>query len=484
MRVMGDSLEKAKNAGTRLTGNPAFGMIAFFAAHVLLAIVMRRTHSVGTLHAVGTLLAGLWCAIRGRHLERVAYIVSYIAGSEVLWRMSGAEIFWEYAKYATVAIFLIALLRLGRLNGSRAGGLYFFLLLPSASETILNLDAGLARRQLSFNLSGPLALMVAVWFFSNVKLSKAELHRVFLAFMGPAAGVAGVALTGTLTAAYIQFSGGSNAATSGGFGPNQVSAVLGLGAFFAFFRLLHDKTRPGVKAMLIASVVVFASQSAMTFSRGGLYCAAASAALAGLFLIREKRGTARLLQVAPVLFVIMVYVVVPQVVSFTGGAISERFKKTSLTRRGDLIEADLDIWRDNPIFGVGPGMGADLRGHYGEHIASHTEFTRLLSEHGLFGVAALVILLGIAVRTFLGAKGPGGKAMTISLMAWSFMFMAANGMRLVAPSFTFGLACVTIRNEKRVLRRVRRVMETHDGGMETNEDSQNMPLGPTIRNPA
>lgn len=475
-------MAKAESVRARLVSNPAFGVIAFFAVHVALAIIMRRTSAVGMLHSVCTTLLGLWWAMRKRELERVAYVAAYIAGSEVLWRMTGGEVVWEFGKYATAAVLVIALLRLGRLKGSTGVFLYFFLLLPSACETIVNLDPGLARRQLSFNLSGPFALMMSVWFFSNLSLSKAQLNRVFLAFMGPVAGLAGVTLFGTLTTAYIQFTTNSNRVTSAGFGPNQVSAVLGLAAFLAFFYVLHDKTTPALKAVLIPSVIVFATQSAMTFSRGGLYAAAGAAMLAGLFLIREKRGTARLLQIAPVLFVLAVYVVVPQVVSFTGGAISERFKKTSLTRRGDLIEADLSIWRDNPIFGVGPGMGADLRGHYGEHMASHTEFSRLLSEHGLFGVAALLILLGIAVRTFLHAKGAGRKALTASLVAWSFLFMSTNGMRLVAPSFTFGLACVTLLREKRVIRRVGRVMEAHDAGPGNDEDSQNPALGPPARN--
>jgi O-Antigen ligase len=464
-------LEQTRGTVARLMSNPAFTVIAFFAIHIPLAMVMRSMPAIATLHAAATMIVGIWWALRGREMERVAYVAAYVAGAEVLWRMNGAEIFWEFAKYATSAMFFIALIRLGRLKGSTAAFLYFMLLLPSASQTLMNLDIGHARRQLSFNLSGPFALMMSAWFFSNLKVSKVQLQRIFLAFMGPVAGVAGVAISGTLTAVYIQFTTNSNAQTSGGFGPNQVSAVFGLAAFLAFFCLIHDKTHTVLKAVLIASVIVFATQSAMTFSRGGLYAAAGSALLAGLFLIREKRGTARLLQVAPVLFVVAIYVIVPQIITFTGGAISERFQKTNLTRRGDLMQADVEIWRENPIFGVGPGMGADLRGHYGEHIASHTEFTRLLSEHGVFGIGALVMLLGIGVRTFLSAKGAGGKALTVSLMAWSFLFMSANGMRLVAPSFTFGLACATVVEDKRSIRRVRRAVPVADR-VRTSEDQE------------
>jgi hypothetical protein len=41
--------------------------------------------------------------------------------------------------------------------------------------------------------------------------------------------------------------------------------------------------------------------------------------------------------------------------------------------------------------------------------------------------------------------------------------MASNGMRLVAPSFTFGLACATILEKKRVIRRVRSEQFDGDG---------------------
>jgi hypothetical protein len=39
--------------------------------------------------------------------------------------------------------------------------------------------------------------------------------------------------------------------------------------------------------------------------------------------------------------------------------------------------------------------------------------------------------------------------------------MAANGMRLVAPSFTFGFACANILAKKRLIRRI--LAEQFDG---------------------
>src|SRR5947209_12396337 len=251
MGVEDNRLKKAKDNTARLISNPAFGVVVFFAVHVLLAWAMRRFGFLGTVHAVLTALLGLWYAINDRELDRVAYMAAYVAGAEVLWRMNNAEVFWEMAKYTTAAMFLIALLRTGRLKGFTAAFLYFLLLLPSASQTLMNLDPLQARRQLSFNLSGPFTLMFGVWFYSNLKLSKSQLNRIFLAFMGPVAGIAGLAISSTLTSV-IEFTGQSNFRASGGFGPNQVAALLGLAAFFAFFYLLPDTTSPALKAILVA----------------------------------------------------------------------------------------------------------------------------------------------------------------------------------------------------------------------------------------
>src|SRR6185436_18316407 len=115
-----------------------------------------------------------------------------------------------------------------------------------------------------------------------------------------------LAISGTL-AATIRFAVHSTDKTSGGFGPNQVAALLGLAALLAFFFLLHDKTTPALKGVLLASIFVFATQSAMTFSRGGLYAAAGAAMLAAIFLLRAKQGAARLVLLSPVLALVTIY---------------------------------------------------------------------------------------------------------------------------------------------------------------------------------
>ena len=83
--------------------------------------------------------------------------------------MTGTAVFWEYGKYTLSAILLVVALRARRSGASGLPILYFVLLLPSAIITLSNLEWDAARRQLSFNLSGPFALMVCVFVFWEIR---------------------------------------------------------------------------------------------------------------------------------------------------------------------------------------------------------------------------------------------------------------------------------------------------------------------------
>lgn len=413
----------------------------FWLLHAPLAVWMIDDRDVATVHAVAVLAVSLWWAAAGRSQHRVALAAAYIMGAEVLWRMTDARIFWETAKYAISALFLIGLVRRQgrRINGKAA--LYLALLAPSILLTLAELPLGAAREQISFNLSGPLALGLSVLFFTGLTLTESRFQGLLLAPIGPLLGVATIAIRRTVSATPIQFTQESNIVTSGGFGPNQVAAVLGLGAFLALFYVLHGRTRLplSLRVMALAAMAVLATQSALTLARGGLVTAGAAAAVATAYLVQDRRIRGRILQLAPMLFVVGAYVVTPRLDEFTGGALSKRFQDTSMATRRELFEADLRVWREHPVFGAGPGMAKPARDAPGIVAASHTEFSRLLAEHGLFGLGALLLLALLTAQRFRQAQTPVSRAMVLSMMGWSLLFMVHSAMRLAAPGFLFGL---------------------------------------------
>jgi hypothetical protein len=73
-------------------------------------------------------------------------------------------------------------------------------------------------------------------------------------------------------------------------------------------------------------------------------------------------------------------------------------------------------------------------------LTAHTEQTRLLAEHGAFGIIALITVLAMAATRFLQTSSLMMRAFVSSMLFWVLLYMAANGMRIAAPSFVFGLA--------------------------------------------
>src|SRR5205814_1190163 len=129
---------------------------------------------------------------------------------------------------------------------------------------------------------------VAASFFSRLRLTSGQLQRTFLYAVAPITGIAFLAYLGILHKPDIQFTNNSNFAASGNFGPNQVSTVLGLGALMAFLCAVSERVKTPYRLFLAGLAVILAAQSALTFSRSGLYDAAGGLLVALAYLVRSR----------------------------------------------------------------------------------------------------------------------------------------------------------------------------------------------------
>ena len=196
-------------------------------------------------------------------------------------------------------------------------------------------------------------------------------------------------------------------------------------------------------------VLEFAMQSALTFSRAGIYYAIASIVAGCILLTRNLRSAIQMSVILGALFLLGYYVVFPRLDEYTGGALLARFEDTRLTGRAEIMDADVKIMEENPILGIGVGQAMSERARFFKGFAAHTEFTRLLSEHGSLGCLAVLLLVIMGIRNVVVARTNRGRAVAASLVAYSFCFMSGNGMRMVLPSFVFGLAAVTLATDSR-----------------------------------
>ena len=419
-------------------------VLAAVVAHMVLAVLMRDHPSISTVHALLTLVVVAGVAAVTPWVENIAYAAGYVTGAELLWRITDAQVFHEVGKYAVILVLGIGLLRLGDRRRLAMPVLYLAVLLPSIVLTIDRFGLAGAREEVSFNLSGPATLAVAVIFFSRFRATPAVVRRLLWTMIVPIAGIAAVAAFGTLTAGKVVFAQSSNFVTSAGFGPNQVSAILGLGALLALVVAWRERAG-GRRVLALLLALWMLVQSVLTFSRGGLVNVVVAVLIAAVYSLREPRRAAGL--VVPVLLLVLVsgLFVYPRLVAFTGGVLETRFTDFTLDERTSLIDADIKVFREHPILGVGPGVGKLYRQlPDGRGIAAHTEFTRLLAEHGMAGAIAIGILLAIVVGAYRQATTHYSRALVLLLASWTLSEMTHGAMRFAAISFVFGLITATM----------------------------------------
>jgi hypothetical protein len=107
--------------------------------------------------------------------------------------------------------------------------------------------------------------------------------------------------------------------------------------------------------------------------------------------------------------------------------------------------ADIKVWEQNPLVGVGVGVSPIFRPFFGgtSNIA-HTEYSRVLAEHGLLGVISLMLLGGMLISSFFKAKDSYPKGILVALSLWSLSEMAHAAMRLAAIPSMFAMAMMSL----------------------------------------
>ncbi len=427
-------------------------LVAAIVAEIVLTLAMREFSILGLVHLVAIVAVGMYGVLK-RELGLVICAIAYVTGAEVLWRQLKAPVFYLAAPYVVILLssfaVLLVLRRLGK--DARLAVLYAALLLPATVATVRTAGEG-ARELISFALSGPLALAAFVAFTSQVQIAPWLYRRVLWVTLISSVGPLTVAVTtlradlAASAAGSIEFKGQSNFSASGGFGPVQVSSALSLGIMAAIFLLISERERV---AKIIAAVLaaVLAVQTLLTFSRGGSF--AVGIAVAALLVVqaRDRRIRNRIIAIATVALALAYFLVFPWLEDFTGGEFDKRFSDTESSRT-ELAANDAEIFTRNIMLGVGPGMTKYQRLTYeicqirsdkcDDEGSSHTEFTRMLGEHGIPGLAAMVLLAMLAWSGFRRA-GPG-REFAVAWIAWTIAQMFYANLRIVAVPFAFGLA--------------------------------------------
>ena len=436
-----------------------YSYIFWIVVHIAIGAAIFAVPFLSKIYGYLIVLVGLIYTVKASNREHQAlYVCAYIVGSEVLLRMTYGNPLHEFSKYGVIAFMFLAMFYRGFSKSALPYWIFLLLLIPGLviSTQVIDFNEQL-RKSISFNISGPLCLGISALYMYNRRMSSDQLNKLLLIMGMPIVSTATYLIFYTPSVRDVVTGTASNFETSGGFGPNQVSTILGLGMFIFFVRLmLFSKS----KVMILLNMILFVNlgyRGLVTFSRGGI--------ITGMFMIAifmfviysnlNMRGRFKF-HTASILIAFMVAGIWLYSENETGGMINKRYanedgagraKKSQLSGREDIMRSDVEFFMDNPVFGVGVAKSAEMRGDLsGLRVAAHNEVTRMLSEHGTFGIVALLILLFTPLVLYINNK------MHILMLCFlGFWLLTLNhaAMRVAAPAFVYALSVLKIyRNEE------------------------------------
>jgi hypothetical protein len=423
------------NAGWPRTATLAFAALA----SATLGGASQAYFTFGAWLSAFVTAAALIVVAYSRSKTVVAAACISIAIGEIILRFRGDALpilFHQTGKLALIGFALILFLR-GRIARPPLLPVLFLLLLfPSISVAAENMSTfGDFRRQVSHNLLGHIALVaVTICFFKVTFTGRQTIQLLtFGAILGMInVGWAMPAIARRSSAVLVGTE--SNFVGAGGAGPNQVSAVQSLGAVFAFLVLMLAVRRKSSRLVFVG--IVFAITTAatvITMSRTGPYlvAVAATAAAAGLLLSPRHFPRSALYFGGVVLIALVAFTAVEDAAPNVTARLSETYDAGRVGIAARQVEALID----NPLLGVGPGGTHDVAG-----IQSHTEPTRMLAEHGVFGAVSLVLLLLWCTVLLLTSRNPTELAVRLAFISWGLAFMLPSGTRMCAYAVLIGLA--------------------------------------------
>lgn len=344
----------------------------------------------------------------------LAYAILYFSSFELIGRMSSSSPFipYESSKYIMMLLSIVGIMgNLDKVKISNPGFILLLLLIPSL---FVDVSGVVTMNDFIFNVFGLFNIAFALIFFSLVRIGKWNFVKMIRLLAFPLIPVLIYTFLKTPDYSDLEFELSANFDTTGGFGSNQVSTVLGLGSFLFAIGFILNYRISGNKILDLILLAGFTVQGLLTFSRGGMLGAVIGLIVLVYFLM--KMGNKELAKfkipnpkkyVIPVLVAFVVFFMIGNLI--TGGNLVLRYQgQTAGTMTGrheidlnkftsnrwELLIEDLWVWQANPVFGSGAAASKYLRFNTNGEVA-HVEFSRLIAEHGIFGILVIILFVRI-----------------------------------------------------------------------------------------
>ena len=440
--------------------------------HIVLGLAIFAFEPFSKLYFVLIMLYFIYrilFASKSTKVNEVLLACAYFIGAEVLFRMTKGGLAYEASKYLVILFVLMGMFFKGISGKGYPYFIYLILLVPSiiVASITLNFDANF-RTNIAFVLSGPVCLGAAALFCYDRKVTYKQISNIIMYMSLPIITMTVYLFFYNPSIKDVLHGTASNSAASGGFGPNQVSTVLGLGMFCLVVRLFLKSPTLFLKILNLSLLGAMTFRCIVTFSRSGI-AATVIVIAAFSFSIFYKSSAKQMAQTIGSFILIMLLAYMTWTISSdqTGGLIDLRYanldvqgreKADITTGRIGLFKEEISGFLNNPFMGIGASRIKDIRVEtIGRNLPSHNEIGRLLSEHGFLGILILLILI------FKPLDYRSSNKRSIYFYAFlCFWFATINhsGMRIAAPSFIYALALLNITNKNALAKILKRKRTT------------------------
>ena len=423
--------------------------------HVVLGAMVYAVPFISKIYGYFIFIFGVYYVIKSQNRNNEALVAAaYIVGSEVFLRMTNGNPLYEISKYGVMVFIFIGMYFSGFSKGAAPYWLFLILLVPSIVISTFALDLGTdIRKAIAFNISGPVCLGIASLYTYRRKISLEDTNSILLSMGLPIVTCMVYLTLYTPNVRDIITSTQSNYETSGGYGPNQVATILGLGMFVFFSRIILDSKS---KFQILINVFIALNityRGMITFSRGGMITGFLMIFLLLFFLYFKSNFAGKVKLNYIIVLLVIALIATWSYTSFqTGGLIDKRYanqdaagraKKSQLTGREEIATDEINIFLKNPIFGVGVGKGVEVRKLDTPGAAlSHDEITRMLAEHGSLGVLALLILFFTPLVLYLENKF---NMFLLCFVVFWLLTINHAAMRTAAPAFVYSLSLLNVQ---------------------------------------
>ncbi|MGA9325756.1 MAG: O-antigen ligase family protein [Salegentibacter sp.] len=426
--------------------------------HIGIAFMIYLYRPFSLIYTIGIIAFFLFYIVQNQNRNNEALMAAaYIAGAEVYLRMTDGLIFYETGKYMVIIFLVVGMFFKGTSSKTIPYWIYLLIMIPGLVIASINWGYEFNfRKQIAFNLSGPVCLGISALYCYYKKIERNNFQQVLLMLLMPIISQMFFLFlyTPSLREGIISMSG--NYAATGGYGPNQMSSVLGFGALLLIMRLLTVKDK-FINILDLVLLGLMGYRAVITFSRGGVLTALLSAAA---FLIiyyykqdsRKRAGiNSKIVVLIGAFFLIWIFSSVQTFGlignRYSGRDASGRLKSDLTTGRVELVETELHAFYHHPVLGIGVGRGKEYREeNLGITIASHNEISRMLSEQGMLGLVALIILIFVPIIFWTKFKN---NYYFLAFLAFWFLTINHSAMRIALPGFVYGLALLYIVDDKK-----------------------------------